>query len=791
MFLRILKKDLKRKRTMNIILLLFIILASMFLASSVDNLVAVGGAIDHFMEISKVPDYFVVALTDGVTDEIADFLSENRRISEYEVIDGFNLINEDVTITNCQSDPGSNGYERTNTLFIGKIPENFMKVFTVEDEVLTLQPGQIAFPKLEAENNGLQVGDTVSIRVGEEEQEFEIAAIVKDAVFGSSMMGFKRLFIREEDFARYERQEGIVHTRIYNINYADEEKFSKEWKEQNFNVISTVDGPEAIRLCYIMDMLIAAILIVVSVCLILLAFLVLRFTIVFTLQEDYKEIGIMKAIGLKDAGIKGLYLIKYLALSVMGAAVGLVFSVPFGKVVLERAIVNIVVEQTRQNFAVNIVCAVAIVGIVLVFCYASADKLKKISALEAIRSGSDGERYRAKSPLKLWKQTGMRPCIYMALNDILSSLRRFWVLFVTFCLGMMLILLPLSAANTLKSDGIIREFSLSPSDVYLDTGKGETYTVDMDSMFRDMKEIEDVLRENGMKAVTGADMGYMIPCYGDNPENSVTYYVLQAVGNWDRHYSLLSGKEPELDNEVMITELTARKLGVKIGDTIHFKMSDRTEEFIITGTYQSMINMGQGYRVSRSARLDPAYAGGIFCMQVEIEGMESEEACEKLESIFPDYRVMDAKGFLDNMIGGIIEQIDTLTYFIVGIVLVINILITILLMKTMMTKERGDIALLKSIGFTNGSLRGWQTARVLMILAASVVAGTLLSNLSAPYIIGPIFAMMGATSIKLVTGNVWVYVIYPLLLLAVTGVTALLCAGGVKKVDLKEVNDIE
>ena len=81
MFLRILKKDLKRKRTMNIILLLFIILASMFLASSVDNLIVVNGAIDHFMEISKVPDSFVIALTDGVTDEIDDFLQENQWIS--------------------------------------------------------------------------------------------------------------------------------------------------------------------------------------------------------------------------------------------------------------------------------------------------------------------------------------------------------------------------------------------------------------------------------------------------------------------------------------------------------------------------------------------------------------------------------------------------------------------------------------------------------------------------------------------------------------------------------------
>ena len=791
MFFRILKKDLKRKKTMNVILLLFIILASMFLSSSVDNLIAVNGAIDHFIEISKTPDFFTIALTDGETDEIADFLQENENVSEYEVINTFNLINEDVTITKCQEETARTKYKRTNTLCLEAVPENFIKVFQMDGSALTLKPGEIAFPKVEADNNHLQVGDKVQIRVGEVLKEFTITAVVKDAVFGSTMMGFKRLLVSEEDFTEFADQEGLVHTQIYNINYKDKEKFKEEWGSRNFMVISSIEGRSTIRMCYIMDKLIAAILIVVSVCLILLAFLVLRFTIVFTLQEDYKEIGIMKAIGIRDMGIKGLYLIKYLAISVVGSAIGFVFGFPFGKVILDRAIVNIVVDSTEQNFGINLICAAAVVFIVLLFCYLSANKLKKISAMEAIRSGSNGERYRAKNHLKLWKRPKMRPYFYMAVNDILSSLKRFGILFVTFCLGTMLILLPLSAASTLKSDEIINSFSLSPSDVYMDTGKGETYIVDMDLMFRDMEEIEEKLRENGMMAKTGVDMGYMIPCYTDDPQDCVTYYILQAEGSWERHYTLLSGKEPELPNEVMITEITAEEQGVGIGDTVHFATVEKDEEFIITGTYQSMMNMGQGYRVSRSAELDQKYAAGIFCLQVEIEDMESEEACEKLKEIFPDYKIMNAEGFLDNMIGGVIEQLDTMMVFIVGIVLVINSLITILMMKTIMTKERGDIALLKSIGFTDLSLRAWQITRILLVLITAIIAGTILSNVSAPYLIGPIFAMMGGSSMELVTNALEAFVLYPLLLFVVTGLSASICAGGVRKVDLKEVNSME
>ena len=56
MFWRILKKDLKRKKTMNIILLLFVILCSMLAAASLNNIIAVTGGIEHFIEISDAPD---------------------------------------------------------------------------------------------------------------------------------------------------------------------------------------------------------------------------------------------------------------------------------------------------------------------------------------------------------------------------------------------------------------------------------------------------------------------------------------------------------------------------------------------------------------------------------------------------------------------------------------------------------------------------------------------------------------------------------------------------------------
>lgn len=792
MFFHILKRDLKRKKTMNFILLLFVILATMFLASSVNNLIIINGAVDHFLEISKVPDFFSLSVTGIENDPIEEYLKNNENVSEYEICNTLNVTNDQVSITKCKQEPGKEKYEKRNTLSIEAVPENFMKVFQLDGSDLKLKEGEIAFSKAEADANNLEVGDRVKIKVGEVEQEFEIVTLIKDAVFGSQMMGFKRHIISEEDFEKYEAQENLIYTRVYCLNYGDEADFEDGWKKQNFNVISNVDK-DLIKTTYVMDMLVASVLIIVSICLILIAFLVLRFTIVFTLQEDYKEIGIMKAIGMRDFGIKGIYLVKYLAISLTGGIIGFGLSFPFGEMFLEQAIVNILMDKTEKNFFINLACVIIVVLIVLAFCYFSTDKLKKFSAMDAIRNGSNGERYQVKNHLKLWKRKRMRPVFYMAVNDIMSSFKRFFILGITFCIGTMLILLPLSALNTLKDESIAEFFSISPSDVYINNGKAEEYVAEdnINVILEDLKKMEETLAEHGIKGMTGTDVGYIVPCYAGDSKEIYNYYTMQEVGSWERNYKLLEGREPVFDNELMITDITAKEMGVSIGDNIYFKYKDRTDQYIITGTYQSLVNMGNGFRVSRDAEIDYEYSAGIMCMQIEIPDMESEEACEKLKEIFPDYKIYNTGEFMDTMIGNITDQMDIMMIFIVGIVLIINSLITVLMMRTIMTKERGDIALLKSMGFRNSAVKGWQTRRILIVLIAAIMLGTLFSNMMAPLVIGPIFAMMGANKMELTMNPLEAYVIYPLLLLAVTGFSAVICARNVKQVDLKEVNNME
>ena len=84
MYLRILKKDLKRKRAMNIILLVFIILASMFVSSSVNNILTISTALEDYFEAAGVPDYLVATKGSAADESIEQAFADVPEITDYQ-----------------------------------------------------------------------------------------------------------------------------------------------------------------------------------------------------------------------------------------------------------------------------------------------------------------------------------------------------------------------------------------------------------------------------------------------------------------------------------------------------------------------------------------------------------------------------------------------------------------------------------------------------------------------------------------------------------------------------------
>ena len=790
MFFRILKKDLKRKKSMNIILLIFIILATTFLASSINGLVAVSESVDYFVEKAKTPDYLISAFDKGENEEFDKWINTSKFIRSYD-LDRSILLSKDAI--KIKSDGEIKNFEPFGINMLHVQPEKYGKILDDKGEEIALKAGEIAFSLSDKSKNNLEVGDKVVVTLGDIKKEFTIKLFTKDAIFGSSMNEMKRVLISEEDHKSYESHKEAVFINNYYIMSDDIAALERELKAIDSSTMGNVDK-SVIKQSFILDMMPSAVLIVVSLCLILIAFLILRFTIIFTLQDDFKEIGVMKAIGLREFHIKKIYLIKYLGITILGVVIGLLLSFPFGNILLKQTSGNILMKSSTGNVIINIACAILVVLIVLLFSYTCTRKLNKFSAIDAIRNGSKGESFKGKSRLKLRKFKNIKVPMFIALNDISCNLRRFVVLILTFCIGTTLIIIPLNTINTLKDGNIIKLFGMNYSDVLIETDNMDKYIrgASKEDYLKDMDNLRKSFKDSGADMKLYGELMYRFKFYGEDKDNPLTLITFQAQESDTNNYNVLKGKMPELINEAAITETVAKKLKVSIGDTIYAQIGKEKKELIVTGLYESMNNMGESVRLNPKMDIDFKYLAITMPFQGNFTGNEDQQVLiEKLRDKYPNYTFKNSQEYVSKYIGSSLDQLDAMKNLIVLIVLGINTLITILMMKTFIAKEKGEIAMLKSVGFRNSSIRAWQSARISIVLIVAIVLGVILSKVLGPITAGQIFAMLGVHNIVFKVQALEVYLVYPIILLVVTTAIAYLSAGAVKKVDLKEINNME
>ncbi len=781
MYLQILKKDLKRKKTMNLILFTFMILAATFIAGSVNNMVSVMTALDTFFEKAQVPDR-MICFSDG---------SEAAQFQEYAEKEQLCIRQQEVLQIDPKDVEKENGeLEYNNTAVLSRIG-NSIRIFDKNDQELTqVKDGEIYFSVKVMEQEGLNERDTVKVTVSGKTKQFTVAGSVKDALFASEMAGMTRIFVSDADYA--DLNDPLMGHLYITCMDTQDETFSEKFNQLGYNVLMDIDKSE-IRMMYLIDMVIAAVMLVVSVCLILISMVILRFTIHFTMSEEFREIGVMKAIGIADWKIRGLYLVKYFAISAVGGILGLALSLPFGKLMLGNLTDTIMIGEDG-NVIWNIVCTFLVIAAVISFSYSCTRRIKRFSPIDAIRNGENGERYVRKSVLSL-HSSRLPAVLFLAFNDILSGIRRYAALILIFTIGILLVIIPVNAINTLQSDELITWFSMVPCDHVI--SKEQLFHAGSNNRVKiedNLNGIKEKMAQNGMDALVSEEVLFrMSISYQEKQESSLAF---QGMGDITAdQYVYLEGSAPQNYGEVGISHRIADLLGAQIGDTVTIKNGDTDGAFLVTAIFQTMNNLGEGIRFYEKEQLDYRYVFGSFGIQLRYtDGPDSWELArrkELLADLFADYEVYTAGEYISEMIGDISGQLHGMKYLILAVVLCINMLVTVLMVKSYLTKEKGEIAMLKAIGFADRSLAIWQTLRIGIVLFLAAVISAALSTPLSQVCVGPAFQMMGAQSITFQVKPLEVYVLYPLLVFAVTITSSMLTARQIRRIAASEASNAE
>ena len=306
-------------------------------------------------------------------------------------------------------------------------------------------------------------------------------------------------------------------------------------------------------------------------------------------------------------------------------------------------------------------------------------------------------------------------------------------------------------------------------------------------------EIKQILKDNGYEASVTFERWASLSTEFEGKKAKIPYLFCPDTKTTDYEYS--NGKAPMYTNEIALSNLALEKLGAEIGDTVSIFIDGEEREFVVTGSFTSFNNLGTNGRFHQDIDIPDSNISSAFAFQIDFADDPDEDEIEKrkedLKDIFETDNVYNAAEFVKDCTGAA-DAMNAMKDMIVIIDIIIVAMIAVLMERSFISKERAEIALMKAMGIKSRSIIGQHTLRFVTVsIAAAILAAALclpLTNLA----IDPIFGIMGAVEgVEYTIDPLEVFVIYPLIILATTALSAFLTALYTKTVKASDTANIE
>ncbi|MDE7284718.1 MAG: ABC transporter permease [Lachnospiraceae bacterium] len=784
MFWRILKKDIKRKKTMNIILLLFVILCSMFAAAAVNNIIAVTGGIEHYFDAAEVPDITVMMMNSEEND-LEEKIGELACIGE--------VTTEHWLCVYSSKFFKYNGKEFDNfTNAAGLISDNEMAInyFDENNNIIeSVDKGCFYANAPFLQDIDIKEGDEVELDVGDSHLTLKFMGRFKGALFASGNTNPPYLIMNSADYDYLDKDEAthIVNYKQFYVNTSDVDEIRELAKNYSGVYVSTREERKSI---YLYDMIPAYVLMVISIVLMLTAFVVLRFTIGFTISEEFREIGVMKAVGIRGGSIRSLYIVKYLSIAVTGTLIGYFCSVPLGDMMMETASKNMVLGS-ESGTLMGILSSAAVVIIILLFCYGCTRRVNKLSPIDAVRNGQTGERFRRKSLLHLGRSK-LPQAAFLSVNDVISSPKQFSIMIVVFALCILLMTIMSNFALTLKSEKILRFFDVPSSEAHIMDSEimGEVI-VDQSTYKQTIADIEKLLADNGMPGKCTITTGTQFETSHEDKTAKITFSVVKGETN-DTLY-VDEGSAPQKADEIAVTISTLDDLDAKIGDRVTAVINEKEYEFIITGTYSSFSS--HAAFLYQDFDLGNLPANNIWGVQIHFDGnpdkAQINKNIEKLKSLLDTDKVYATSDFIKNFTG-VSDTLNAMKQMMMIITVIVTALIVILMERSFISKEKSEIALMKAVGIGNGSIILQHSLRFVIVSVIACIVSSAVLMPVCDVLMNWICKMIGDVSgLKCDFDPMEIFVICPAILIGVTVTGSFLTALYTKTIKASDTASIE
>ena len=770
MLLQIVTRDLQRNKIISLGLFIFIMLSALLVASASHVIMELSGSLNNLLATSKAPHF--VQMHSGPIDNkaIETFSSANPLVKDQQTVEMLNIDGSNVYLGHNQKS------EANSVMDISFVRQNhsFDLLLNLENQMIQVSAGEIAVPIYYMKQNNLGIGDEVSIAGEAFARKFIIADFVRDVQMNPAMVSSKRFVINEADYSALKQNLGeteyLIEFQLTDLSKLSE--FRNDYQSSNLpNKGPTIDYPLFKTLNALTDGMIAVVIILVSILLMIIAILCLRFTIIATMEEDYREIGVMKAIGITQQDIRRIYLAKYFVMAALASLCG--YLVSLGVVRLFTANITLylgAVPTSLLQYCVPVLAVFLLFMMVVLLCSFILRRVNRITAVEALRSGTTGETRMNTRRLALSKRKYINVNIFLGLKDVYGRFSMFGLLFIVFVISLFIIIVPVNLLSTLQSPRFIAYMGVGQSDIRMDLQQSGNTDQRFRSMITTLQKDQDIEKFS--------------------PLITSRFKVLGSDGVWENlnvetgdfsifPLSYVDGAAPSSDHEIALSDLNAKELNKGVGDSLHLLAAGNETEMRISGIYQDVTNGGR----TAKARIpyDPAtvlwYVVALDVKpDVSIQGKMDQYA-----KLFYPAKITHLESYLSQTIGNTIRQLKLVTSLAIAISISISILITSLFLKMLIAKDSSQIAIMRSIGFSSKDIRSQVLVRTLLVSGLGMIFGTLAANTIGQGLLRMVGSMMGASKFHLIVDPVVAYLILPFLFMMIVGITTVMSTIPIRK----------
>lgn len=716
MYRRMIVRDVTRNPGVAAVLVVLMMLSVMLAVSSAGTLVRLVGASSALLARADAPHVAQLHVGDYDQGEVDRWTAGRPEVVHQQTmlllgIDGADLL--------FDGEPQTSSIQQ-NSLVVPNTDRDLL--LDLDNRPITaVEPGTIVLPVYYAVEDDLEVGDPVTVTgPGGFTKHLEIAGFARDSIMNPAITSSKRLAVAAADLEEVRAHVGEVE---YLVSFWLEDPatqsatFQKAYQDSSMpQAGQLVDASTFRMLTMIGDGLVAAVVVLVSMLLFAVGLLCLRFSIHTATEQDYREIGVLKAIGVAPRHVRRIYLTKYALLAAVATAAGLLAGWALVPPLTRNITSYMGVPSSVWNTVVPVVAALSVLALLLLSVLVLLRRFDRIDAVTALRAGATGPQRRAPR-MRLHGSRTPVP-LRLGIMDVVGRWPVYVVLFAVFAVSAFIMIVPVNSATTANAPDFVNYMGIGQVDLRVDLRHVDDTSADRFAAITDRLEADPDAATVAPMVTTRHDTvdrdGLPVSLYVENGDHTllpVTY---------------AEGRAPVDDSEIALSLLALRRSGRDVGDRLPVTVGDEERLLTVVGTYQDITNGGTTAksRLSTDGEEVMWYVIGVDLRP----GADATATAAAYAQDTAPAKVAAIEQWRDQTLGPIARQLGVAAAVAVAVALALALLMTALFNRMLIARDQGQIAIQRAIGAPDEDVRRQYLTRMLVVLLVGAVVGTLAAN---------------------------------------------------------------